>query len=216
MRALWQRLARRVDGLALRERVLLLVVVLVVTVLAVDFLWLSPTQQALHAEQARIEQLEGQRVALQARLQDLARREAEDPEAGSRARLQELREEIARLDEQLHERTLQFVSPNRMASVLEDLIVGSEGLTLVSMRSEPARALPLPAREESLPAIYRHGLAMELRGDYLALLGYLRRVEAMPWGLFWEGLEVRADADTPSRFVIRVFTLSMEEDWIGV
>jgi MSHA biogenesis protein MshJ len=74
------------------------------------------------------------------------------------------------------------------------------------MHSEAARALPVSSPEDNLPAIYRHGLLMELRGDYLALLDYLRTVEAMPWGLFWEALEVRAQDSGPSRFVIRVFT----------
>jgi MSHA biogenesis protein MshJ len=216
MMQLWRQLAKRVDAMALRERILLLAVALVVLVLAVDALWLGPAGRTLNAEQGRLEQLREQRVTVQARLEDLARREAEDPEAELRARLRTVRDELGRLDEQLHDSTLRFVQPTRMAGVLEDLILGSEALTLVSMRSEPARPVTGPPQAEDLPVIYRHGLTMELRGEYLALVDYLHVVEAMPWGLFWEALEVHVQDSGPRRFVIRVFTLSLEEDSLGV
>jgi MSHA biogenesis protein MshJ len=221
MKQLWQQWTARVDALALRERILLLAVVLVVTVLAFDALWLGPVQQELGAERQRLEQLTTRHQALSASLAELQAREAVDPEAAPRQRMGEIRAETARLDEQLRERTLRLIPPQQMTAVLEDLIRGSEALTLLSMRSEPALSM---GREgvggegegSDLPVFYRHGLVMELSGDYLALLAYLRTVEAMPWGLFWEALEVRAQDTGPSRFVIRVFTLSFDEDWIGV
>ncbi len=216
MMRLWRQLATRVNAMALRERILLLSVAVVVLLLAFDALWLGPAQQTLRAEQARLQQLQDQRTSVQGHLEDLARRAAEDPEAAMQARLRTLREELGQLDERLHDSTLRFVQPTQMAGVLEDLILGGEALTLVSMRSEPARPVSVPSREEGLPVIYRHGLAVELRGDYLALVDYLHIVEAMPWGLFWEALEVHAQDSGPRRFVVRVFTLGLEEDSLGV
>lgn len=216
MKQLWHQWAGRVDALALRERILLLAVVLVVTVLAFDTLWLGPAHQELGAQRDRVEQLTTQRQALSASLAHLQTREAEDPEAVPRQRMGEFRAEMARLDEQLRERTLSLIPPRQMSAVLEDLIRGSEALTLLSMASEPALSLGGEGEGSDLPVFYRHGLVMELGGDYLALLDYLRTVEAMPWGLFWEALELRAEDTGPGRFVIRVFTLSFDEDWIGV
>ncbi|WP_018953474.1 hypothetical protein [Thioalkalivibrio sulfidiphilus] len=209
-------LAARINGLALRERLLLLGVAVVVTVLAADALWLGPIQRSTVAETQRLERLTTQQQTLMSRLEALNAQAAEDPNARLRAQLEVLRGEVSALDEALLARTLTFVSPRRMPGLLEDLIRGSEGLSLLGMRSEPATRVESLAVGEGLPPVYRHGLVMELQGDYLALLAYLRTVEALPWGLFWESLRIDSEEAAPGRFRIRVFTLSLEEGWIGV
>ncbi|ACL74343.1 hypothetical protein [Thioalkalivibrio sulfidiphilus] len=209
-------LVARINGLALRERLLLLGVAVVVTVLVADALWLGPIQRSTAAQTQRLEGLSTQQQALMSRLEALNAQAAEDPNARLRAQLEVLRGEVTALDEALLARTLAFVSPRRMPGLLEDLIRGSEGLSLLGMRSEPATRVESLAVGEGLPPVYRHGLVMELQGDYLALLAYLRTVEELPWGLFWESLRIDSEEAAPGRFRIRVFTLSLEEGWIGV
>jgi MSHA biogenesis protein MshJ len=209
-------LVERINELALRERLLLLLVIVVISVLAADALWLGPTQRSIVSETQRLERLDTQQQALMTRLNALNAEAAADPNAQLRARLEALRAEVMDLDEALVARTLAFVSPQRMPGLLEDLIRGSEGLSLLGMHSEPATRVEALATGEGLPPVYRHGLVMELQGDYLALLAYLRAVEELPWGLFWESLSIDTEAATPGRFRIRVFTLSLEEGWIGV
>lgn len=215
-RSLVASLTARIDGLALRERLLLLGVAVVVSVLVADALWLGPIQRSSAAESQRLERLTTQQQTLMSRLQALNAQAAEDPNARLRAQLEVLRTEVAELDEALLARTLAFVSPRRMPGLLDDLIRGSEGLSLLGMRSEPAARVESLAVGEGLPPVYRHGLVMELQGDYLSLLAYLRAVEALPWGLFWESLRIDTEEAAPGRFRIRVFTLSLEEGWIGV
>jgi MSHA biogenesis protein MshJ len=69
---------------------------------------------------------------------------------------------------------------------------------------------------DNLPVLYRHGLVIDLQGEYLALLEYVRALENLPWRFYWLGLEVRAAGPGPREFRLHVYTVSLREEWIRV
>jgi MSHA biogenesis protein MshJ len=86
---------------------------------------------------------------------------------------------------------------------------------MVGLQTEPAR--PLADTEGlDLPVLYRHGLVIDLEGDYLALLQYVQALEGLPWRLYWYGLEVDADRPGARRFRLRLYTVSLRKEWIRV
>lgn len=213
------RLQQRIDTLAVRERLLLLITVLAGVWLLFDSLWLGPVQRQLQNAAQREQQLAAQQQAELARLGDLRQRADQDPAAELRAHIERVRRDISELDERLHERMLSFVEPQQMTRLLSDLIQGSRDLMLLSVHSEaPTRLGGDNASDARIAAsIYRHGLIMELAGEYLALLDFLRQVETMPWRLFWDSLQVEViEQDTSRRFRLRVYTLSPSDAWIGI
>ncbi len=207
---------QRIDALAVRERLLLSVTAVVVVWLVLDLLWLAPLNRQWDATRQQTQALQTQEQALTAEEIVLGSREGEDPRVAVREQIEQLRLTIDELDRQLRDEMLDFVAPQQMSDLLTDLIAESHGLVMLGVYSEPPRAL-ITANDEGMPTIFQHSMVIELAGDYLALLEYLRTVETLPWQLFWDSLQVDVvEQGEARRFRLRVHTLSLSEAWIGV
>jgi MSHA biogenesis protein MshJ len=58
---------------------------------------------------------------------------------------------------------------------------------------------------------------LELSGDYMDTLYFLQALEALPWRFFWDRVEyVAGEGETRGRLTLRLYTLGLEEAWIGV
>lgn len=72
------------------------------------------------------------------------------------------------------------------------------------------------AEKAPKPTLFRHGLEMQMRGSFAAILSYLHATENLPWRLYWDALEYKVEAYPNAKIVLRVYTLSVDEGWIGV
>ena len=77
-------------------------------------------------------------------------------------------------------------------------------------------AIAAAAAGDDRPMLYRHGLVLELEGSYLDCLAYLAEVERLPWHIFWGSLELETEQHPRNRITLELYTLSLEEEWIGV
>ena len=75
-------------------------------------------------------------------------------------------------------------------------------------------ATTAPIGPTAVPPLYRHGVVIELEGDYLPLLDYLQALENLPWRLYWYGLDVKADKPGARRFRLEFYTVSLHKEWI--
>ncbi len=198
-----------------RERIVLAAAACAGIVLLREAALWAPARQRLHDAEAQVVSVEAQKGALQAELDALDQQEALDPDAAVRRQLDTFDRQVGTLDEKLDGQALQLIAPEQARAVLQALIANVRGLRMVGLQTEPARAL-FDAEGLDLPVLYRHGLVIDLEGDYLALLGYLRSLEQLPWRLYWYGLEVAADEPGARRFRLRLYTVSLRKEWIRV
>lgn len=236
MKALWLSLLQRIDARSLRERVMLLVVALAAVVALADTLFIDAARRAHGTDQARLADAHARLTALQAQEAELQARLAVDPDAGVKARLGALRRELGQADTRLAAAVARFISATEMSRVLRALVTRTGGLRLEGLRSLPpsridtgtvaAKDAPGSATreggtgmarpDEARTQVWKRGVEMQLRGDYGALLAYLRAAEQLPWQLNWDLLSVRSERYPEAEFILRLHTLSLEEDWIGV
>ncbi len=198
-----------------RERLVLAMSALVAVVFLFETLWWAPQREQLQQARAEIESLEEQKSVLSGELSALEQRESLDPDAALRQQLDVVEQKIAGLDEALQNRTLQILTPEQMPGVLRDLIDTTGRLRIVGIRSEPPQRL-FEGVEGNQTILYRHGLVLELEGEYLALLDCVRALEALPWRFYWLGIEVDADGSETADFRLHVYTVSLREEWIRV
>jgi MSHA biogenesis protein MshJ len=222
MKARLKQWAERIDACSLRERLLIFAMAALVLVTLVNTLALDPAlaqrkllQQQLSEQAARIS-------AIQAQSQALAAARANDPDAANRARLAELKRAIAASDARLESLQQSLVSPERMATVLQEVLGRKRGLKLVSLRTLPLSTL---AEEEAkaeekapaaLGAIYRHGVEVTVEGSYGDLLAYVAELESLPWQVFWGGANLSVQVYPVSRLTLTLYTLSLEKTWLRV
>lgn len=63
---------------------------------------------------------------------------------------------------------------------------------------------------------YKHGLTITLEGDYLSALAYMRELESLEWGFFWETIDYEVTEYPRGTVAITLYTLSLGKEWIGV
>lgn len=203
------------DGRPLRERAVLAGAALIVSALLFEGLWWGPQRERGAVAATDVKSLVEQESTLTAELEQLELRESADPDTAIREQLDLLAGKISILDDRLRGQTLQILAPEQMPAVLRDMIHNVDGLRITAVRSELPQRL-VNSAEDNLPVLYRHGLVIDLEGDYLGLLDCVRKLEELPWRLYWLGMDVRADGPAPGAFRLHVYTVSLREEWIRV
>ncbi|MFZ5622375.1 MAG: hypothetical protein ACOY5W_15260 [Pseudomonadota bacterium] len=197
-------LALRIDALTLRERGILLAMALLALYVLADGLLFAPALQRLEQQRTEISKIETRLSALQARAGSVGRNGG-DPLAGHRARIAELETLIAAQDAQFEAQLGRLVRPDQAAPLLRDVLQAAPGLRLLGMES--AAGAPLLADSRRGARIVRYDLELRVEGGYLAALDYLKRLEALPWRFFWDGLELEVQTHPRSELRLAVYTL---------
>ena len=73
--------------------------------------------------------------------------------------------------------------------------------------AEPGNASPAVNK-----TVYRHGVQLEIKGNYLDLLAYLRSLENNIVGLFWSDLSFTGTGTDSSSLKVTIFILSNQEE----
>jgi len=84
---------------------------------------------------------------------------------------------------------------------------------IFAQSNAPAKtAAPAPAKPAEL--LYRHGVELIVRGNYLDLVSYMSALEAMPAQLFWGKAQLDVEQYPASRLTLTLFTLSLDSQWM--
>jgi len=222
---LWLRdLMDRFDQLSLRERVIVLIAALLLIALIWDSTFMAPLDRERKSRLQQIDALRAEVSGLDQSIEALVAQGAADPQKSGRATAEALDAEINELDRRLAGVTSGLIAPKEMARVLEQMLARAGRLTLHGLRTLPPEGVIAPGSHaaaqpgSSAPAaqIYKHGVELELSGAYLDTLYFLQALEALPWRFFWDRIEYKVEQHPRGRVKLRLYTLGLEEGWIGV
>ncbi len=222
-----QKYADGIDAMALRERAMFFGAVALVLMTLLQAFLLNPVLSRRNQLSAQIAQQEDETKAIQAQIDALVRPKVQDQDALNRAKLKSLREQTAQLDRQFEEQQKQFVAPEKMVGMLENMIVKNRKLQLLSLRKlsgaglSPGVGAPAGAAGGRAPAggareVFRHTVELSVKGSYFDLLDYLAALERMPQRVFWDGLELSVAQYPQSVLKLTLYTLSPEKSWLTV
>ena len=219
---LWLRdLMDRFDQLSLRERVIVLIAALLLIALIWDSTFMAPLDKDRKGKMQQIDALRAEISGLDQSIEALVAQGAADPKQSSHATADALRAEIKEIDRRLAGVTSGLIAPKEMAQVLEQVLARASRLTLLGLRTLPPQGVVAPGSDSAAQPgqaaqIYKHGVELELTGSYLDTLYFLQALEALPWRFFWDRLEFTVEDHPRGRVKLRVYTLGLEEGWIGV
>ncbi|MCG8324644.1 MAG: hypothetical protein MI673_03935 [Thiotrichales bacterium] len=217
----------KIDNLTLRERVILLAGGLILILLFWFNLFHEPLEKEKEALRIEIDQKRGEAETLALQLQILSGKKQEDPNERNRQRREELEAELAVSKDAIVAATTNLVAPDRMPQLLKSVLSGIPGLQLVKLNGLGKTPLiePEPAAEgeeqatmtqEPFETAYKHGMRIEFEGDFLTTVQYIRKLESLEWRFFWDSVELRVQEYPRSVSSVTLYTLSMEQDWIGI
>ena len=226
MQAHWQRMNTWYSAMSLRERVLVGLSILIGVAVIWYVLLISPMLSTSHETRSQLGKLQDSLQALQQQQQALMQKQQQDPLRELKERVAQLNLQLAQADAQLKDKLHGLIVPQQMAKVLESVLQQHHDLALLKVQSLPATPL-VPRRTESKDAeqdkakrhgaeVYRHGLQLEFEGSYLATLAYLKALQTLPWGFYWDEVRLQVEKYPQAKVTIVVHTLSLTEGWIGV
>jgi MSHA biogenesis protein MshJ len=219
------RLAARVDALTLRERVLLFAAIAAGYVFLMHFLALGPMFAKQDLLRTQIVQQQNNLAGIDNEISEKVAAAQVDPDAPTRARIAAVRAQTDALATSLRALQNGLVPPERMAPLVEAILRANGRLQLVSMRTLPVEPLlgaarPQPAApsasEAARPAalLYRHGVDVTVRGNYLDMIGTMAALESMPTQVFWGAARLETETWPTSRLTLTLYTLSLDAKWM--
>ncbi len=236
MKRLWQRYVEKVDGVSLRERVMIFAAAAVLLVALLDVVLIEPEFARQKRLSREVAQRQGEIKAMQEQLQKLALARQASPEQTNQRQLETLRQRIAGIESRLAEEQRKFAPPEQVGALLDQMLSRNRRLQLVDMRTLPVANLaagPVADKPAAAPAatkpaaakpaapsagsqIYRHGVEITLSGSYLDLLAYLQDLEKLPSQLYWGRIELSVAAHPQVVLKLSVYTLSLDLSWLVV
>lgn len=224
-------LAARVDALSLRERALVFAAAVAIVGFAGQQLVLAPIYREQDTLRQQIEQQRNNMDGIDAEIAAKVTAYQNDPDAAARARLESVKRESGQLADSLLAMEHGLVPPERMAPLVDAILRANGRLQLVSMRTLPvetisgrAAAAGAAAAPAAAPAtvdgarspdmLYRHGVEVTVRGNYLDMVNYMSALEAMPTRLFWGKAQLDREEYPASRLTLTLYTLSLDRNWM--
>jgi MSHA biogenesis protein MshJ len=217
-----RRLELKLDGLALRERALVLVLVLGALLGLVDAVAFRPLQGRAKLASEERERLEEEQRSLETQASELEGSLSQDPRRAERDELARLEAELEDVDADLRQRTAELVTPRQMADLLTQVLGSQPAIHVDSLEALPAEPLvPAVASDPSRPSalqdgFYRHSLRIELHATFHETLAFLAVLEKLPAAVLWHRLEYRVDQHPRARVTLEIFTLGPREGSVGV
>lgn len=194
MKQRWQQLAVRIDGLSLRERVFLFLVVIVCVLALADAVWLSPSQMAYRQATQRVA---GQSLELK-RLRDELQGMAQQVDPAKA-----VRDEIAEINLRLESvnADIQAVAPQAeggpaIEQALVQFLRRQDGLTLLNTGTAK-RDMPVAPATGGASALSRRALELSVSGSYAELVRYVQTLETALPTLRWGTLHLKATKQPP-------------------
>jgi MSHA biogenesis protein MshJ len=233
-----QRLAARVDALSLRERVMLFAATAAVYVFLMHFIGLGPMFAKQDLLRSQIVQQQNNLEGIDNEIGEKVKAAQVDPDAPARERIAAVRAQTDALAVSLRAMQNGLVAPERMAPLVEAILRANGRLQLASLRTLPvepvygsakpaalgaaadtaanaaAAVATAPAAAKPAALLYRHGVEVTVRGNYLDMIGYMAALESMPTQLFWGGARLETETWPTSRLTLTLYTLSLDAKWM--
>lgn len=223
MKHYWKLACRKVDDMSLRERVMIFVAAASVLITLINATLLDPLLSRQKSLSAQVVHHQEKMKELQAKMQDLLQARRDNEISPLRTRLAQLKQQLQEQDGYLQSRSDRMVEPDKMASLLEQVLDKNDRLQLVELKTLPASLLVEPPRAtdaEPQPGlqkqIFKHGVRITVRGGYLDMLRYLTALEKMPAQMFWGEASLRVDKYPDAVLTLTLYTLSLDRTWLTV
>jgi len=241
MKQQWQQFALKFDALSVRERIMIFGASAALLMFIVFYLFIDPQLARRKALADTIAQRQQAVAAIDAEMAQRMAAHAADPNVQDRIRLERIRQEVLQMRHGLQSAQNGLVAPERIVPMLQQLLKQQARLHLVSLTTLPSGAMgqgghaaasataasapaaapaaksPAEAEPARAPALlYRHGVEIVLRGNYLDMVNYMDAVEAMPAHVFWGKVNMQVEQYPNATLSLTLYTLSLDEKWIAL
>lgn len=227
IRQQWGKISERVDAMSLRERALIFAAVAFLLVSLVNTLLLDPLLLKQKNLSGQVVQQQEKMKEIQAQIDAIQQARSMQDSSPLHQQLSRLKLELEEGDAYLKSNREKLVQPERMADLLRQVLSKNANLQLVALQTLPVTPLlekkesaapdaTVPVAAEAESQIFKHGVEMTVRGNYLDLLQYLTALERMPTQMFWGRVKMDVVQYPSAELTLTLYTLSLDKTWLQV
>lgn len=218
MKHYWELVRTKIDGLLLRERVMIFAAAAFVLISLTRTMLLDPILVKQKALSAQLQQQQGKMKSLQVQIQTVLQAKKEDEKSPLRTRLAQLQQQSKTQEESLQSRSSRMVEPTEIASMLEQILSKNGKLQLVALETMPVSLVVSQATNTKIGQkhVYKHSVKITVRGSYLDLLQYLAALEKAQIQMYWGDLNLTVEKHPTSVLILTLYTLSLDKVWLKV
>lgn len=229
----WEKISAKIDAMSKRERVLVFVTVAILVLSLVNALLLDPLFAKQKSLRKQLSQQQQQMSEVQSQIAALLQENSPNSNSPQRNQLKELKQEIAEGNAFLKSKGESLVPPERMAEHLRQLLNRNNSLHLVSLQTlavtslleqpndksqnakgaEQAKAVQVAAQDKQ---VFKHGVQLTLRGNYLDLMQYLGALEKLPQQMYWARAQMSVVQYPTAELTLILYTLSLDKTWLQI
>ena len=208
----WQRQAKRIDALSLRERAILFLCLVAVLVAVFDTLVLTPLSARAKQRNEQQTRETAELSQLRAQFITASRAGVADPTVQLQQRLAAAQAERQGLDRELRQVAGTGESEG-LSTVLQRLLARQHGLLLerLTLLQDTPVKVSTSAPGTAMSGMSWQGVELQLQGSYRDMQRYLQALESERPGLRWG--EIRLNAAAPNeapRLVAQLFLLKVQ------
>jgi MSHA biogenesis protein MshJ len=203
------------NKLGSRERLGLVLALLVAVYLIMDLALLGPEQKRQKSVKAELAKLNADLTGLRNEMVIVKANIEKDPFAKDRAQLDQFKRVV---DEATAFLAKVESDPRQVGAVLRQLIGSTPGVSLVSLKTLPvvaivdSKAAAGAAKGAPTRSVYRRGIEVTVKGNYLAMLPYLEKLQNMSTRVLWAEAELDARTYPDSLLKLTIYTLSAQAE----
>lgn len=229
----------RFNAMSQRERVLVLVTMIVALAFPAFVYLIEPAQKDAARYRNSQQQLNVTLAQAKVDHQIALAAKVEDPNLALQQQIERLQQQVSANTAEIKQRSASLVTPHEMVPMLQQLLIGHQGVRLINVHKlAPISVLNPVAVEKELnkdasattkegavtselpqqlaSGLYRHDLELQVEGDYFQVLGFLESVEQANRSMFWDSFDYQVDEYPKARVRLKVYTLSTTQEWLGV
>lgn len=210
MKIYWNRFQKSFNQLELRERKLILITTVVVLLAIFVLLIWQPMfikwQSSAKSSGSFMQQANAAKNAI-ASLKENAIRDVNKP---YEEKITALQARLKKQQKKIDTITSALVSPKNMPEVFSKLLNRND-LTLESVSNEDAQPVNISTNEKEDSLLFKHGLLLEMKGQFLSGLNYIKQMETQDWQLYWDELNYTSHKYPQGVLTLKVHTLSTSD-----
>jgi MSHA biogenesis protein MshJ len=207
------RLITRFENLSLRERGLVLLVIIGLIYAIWDFLLMQPLEeQRLHLS-SLLQYKQKHLNTLNQTIQELKNPSIEPDANDDNYTLNNLRNQLLHQENKIKFLTSTLISPQNMLKMLKSVLVPTS-LTLLKLETQISQLSQPLSKINTSAQVFKHSLRIEFSGNHKDMLAYVRFLEDLPWKFYWDELDIVINNYPSTHITLTVYTFSRKAGWI--
>lgn len=232
MKQEWEKINAKLEAMSLRERVFVFFAVVFLIAFLVNYWLLEPLMARQKSTRMQVTQQQEMLHQVQMQIATLVQDNSSNSSSPQQTQIKQLKLEMAEGNAYLQSNRERLVQPEKMAEHLRQLLSRNSRLILVSLQTMPVAPLLEQSEDKSIKKaqvakvstvssmldkqVFKHGVQLTVRGNYLDLLQYLSALEKLPQQMYWAKAQLIVTQYPASELSLTLYTLSLEKTWLQI